>query len=77
MKKSVNKKKDEKLKQAETTKKVIENDELKVEADLIFAASMKKKFNFEAEKVEKKRSVSINLNEKPDKKKPYGRLFSN
>lgn len=52
-------------------------DELKVEADLIFAASMKKKFNFEAEKVEKKRSVSINLNEKPDKKKPYGRLFSN
>ena len=52
-------------------------DELKVEADLIFAASMKKKFNFEVGKVEKKRSVSVNLNTKSDKKKPYGRLFSN
>lgn len=52
-------------------------DELKVEADLIFAASMKKKFNFETEKVTKQRSVSVNLNAKADKKKPYGRLFSN
>ena len=52
-------------------------EELKVKADLIFAASMKKKFSFEVEKPTKKSSVSINLNAKPDKKKPYGRLFNN
>ena len=49
-------------------------DELKVKADLIFAAAMKKKFNFEA-KPEKK-SVGINFNAKPNKKKQaYSGLF--
>ena len=49
-------------------------DELKVKADLIFAAAMKKKFNFE-EKPEKK-SVGINFNTKPNKKKQaYAGLF--
>ena len=52
-------------------------EELKIKADLIFAASMKKKFNFEIKKPKKNHSVSVNLNEKTDKKKPYGRLFSN
>ena len=50
-------------------------EEIKVKADLIFAAAMKAKMNFEVAQPEKKRSVSINLNEKPDKKKPYGKLF--
>lgn len=51
-------------------------DELKIKADLIFAASMKKKFNFEVEKPEKKNNVGINLNEKPNKKKQaYAGLF--
>ena len=50
-------------------------DELKVKADLIFAAAMKKKFNFEA-KPEKK-SVGINFNAKPSKKSAYGNLFDN
>lgn len=51
-------------------------DELKVKADLIFAAAMKKKFNFEA-KPEKK-SVGINFNAKPNKKKQaYAGLFDN
>lgn len=49
-------------------------DELKVKADLIFAAAMKKKFNFEV-KPEKK-SVGINFNAKPSKKKQaYAGLF--
>lgn len=51
-------------------------NELKVKADLIFAAAMKKKFNFEA-KPEKK-SVGINFNAKPNKKKTaYAGLFDN
>lgn len=50
-------------------------DELKVKTDLIFAAAMKKKFNFEA-KPEKK-SVGINFNAKPSKKSAYGNLFNN
>lgn len=51
-------------------------DELKVKADLIFAAAMKKKFNFEAEP--KKKSVGINFNTKSDKKKTaYAGLFDN
>lgn len=52
-------------------------DEIKVKADLIFAAAMKKKFNFEANKPEKKRSVGINFNAKSDvKKEAYSGLFS-
>ena len=51
-------------------------DEIKVKADLIFAAAMKKKFNFEA-KPEKNHSVGINLNAKPNKKNAYGNLFDN
>ena len=50
-------------------------DELKVKADLIFAAAMKKKFNFEVEP--KKKSVGINFNAKPSKKSAYGNLFNN
>ena len=51
-------------------------DELKVQADLIFAASMKKKFNFEVEKPKKHNSVGINLNQKPNKKRQaYAGLF--
>lgn len=53
-------------------------DELKVKADLLFAASMKKKFNFKANKPEKKSSVGINFNAKPNKKKQaYAGLFAN
>ena len=50
-------------------------EDIKVKADLIFAAAMKEKMNFEVVEPAKKRSVSVNLNEKQDKKKPYGRLF--
>lgn len=51
-------------------------DELKVKADLLFAASMKKKFSFEAVKSDKKHSVGINFNAKPSKKKQaYKGLF--
>lgn len=51
-------------------------DELKVKADLLFAASMKKKFNFEAEVEKKPHSVGINFNAKPNKKKQaYAGLF--
>lgn len=49
--------------------------EIKVEADLLFAASMKKKFNFN-EKPEKKGAVSLNFNVKPDgKQEAYAGLF--
>lgn len=52
-------------------------EEIKVKADLLFAASMKKKFSFDANKSEKKRSVGINFNAKPDaKKEAYSGLFS-
>lgn len=51
-------------------------DELKVKADLLFAASMKKKFNFEVEVEKKPHSVGINFNAKPNKKKQaYAGLF--
>ena len=50
-------------------------DEIKVKADLIFAASMKKKFNFKVEKPEIKNSVSININEKPKEQQAYAGLF--
>lgn len=50
-------------------------DELKIKADLIFAADMKKKFNFETNK-EENHSVGINFNSKPTKKSAYGNLFS-
>ena len=52
-------------------------EEIKVKADLLFAASMKKKFNFEA-KPEKQHTVSMHFNAKPNKKKQaYGGLFEN
>lgn len=52
-------------------------DEIKVKADLLFAASMKKKFSFEV-KPEQQRSVGMNFNAKPNKKKQaYGGLFEN
>ncbi|MBQ8570238.1 MAG: hypothetical protein IJ444_01870 [Kiritimatiellae bacterium] len=52
-------------------------DEIKVKVDLLFAASMKKKFNFEA-KPEKKNTVGMHFNEEPSKKKQaYGGLFEN
>ena len=51
-------------------------EELKVKADLLFAASMKKKFSFAA-KTEKKKSVSLNFNADADKKQDaYAGLFS-
>ena len=51
-------------------------DELKVQADLLFAASMKKKYNFAAQPT-KKGAVSLNFKAEPDKKKEaYAGLFS-
>lgn len=51
-------------------------EEIKVKADLLFAASMKKKFNFAASESKKKSSVSINFNAKLDEKKQaYAGLF--
>lgn len=51
-------------------------DELKVKADLLFAASMKKRFSFEAEKPQKKSSVGINFRDEPnEKQEAYGGLF--
>ena len=53
-------------------------DELKVKADLLFAASMKKKFSFSTEKLDKKHSVGINFNVEPNKnKQAYNGLFDN
>lgn len=53
-------------------------EELKIKADLLFAASMKKKFAVETEKVEEKHSVGMNFNAKPNKKKQaYAGLFDN
>lgn len=49
-------------------------DEIKVKADLLYAASMKKKFAVES-KNEEKHSVGVNFNSKPNKKKTYGTLF--
>lgn len=52
-------------------------EELKIKADLMFAASMKKKFAIETENV-KKHSVGMNFNAKPNKKKQaYAGLFDN
>jgi len=54
-------------------------EEIKVKADLLFAASMKKKFSFDFEvnKPEKKSSVGINFSAKPDpKKEAYAGLFN-
>ena len=52
-------------------------EEIKVKADLLFAASMKKKFNFGEEESEKKtHSVGMNFKAKPNKKKQaYAGLF--
>ena len=52
-------------------------EEIKVKADLLFAASMKKKFNFEVKVDNKPHSVGIDFNAKPNKKKQaYAGLFS-
>jgi hypothetical protein len=52
-------------------------EEIKVKADLLFAASMKKKFNFEVETEKKPHTVGINFNAKPNKKmQAYAGLFS-
>ena len=52
-------------------------EEIKVKADLLFAASMKKKFNFNVESEKKPHSVGINLQAKPNKKKQaYAGLFN-
>lgn len=50
-------------------------DDLKVKADLIFAAAMKKKFSFETNPAKKPKSVGINFNAKVGKKSTYGNLF--
>lgn len=49
-------------------------NELQEKADLLYAASMKKKFAAESKKNEK-HSVGVNFNVKPTKKKTYGTLF--
>lgn len=52
-------------------------EEIKVKADLLFAASMKKKFNFSVEPEKKQHSVGMNLQAKPNKKKQaYAGLFN-
>lgn len=52
-------------------------EELRVKADLLYAASMKKKFAAEPEKPEKRGSVSFNYQAKPNKKKQaYAGLFN-
>lgn len=51
-------------------------EELKVKADLLFAASMKKKYSFEAKPL-KKGAVGLNFKAEPDKKKEaYAGLFN-
>lgn len=51
-------------------------EDLKVKADLLYAASMKKKFAGESKKTEKRGSVSFNYQAKPNKKKEaYAGLF--
>lgn len=51
-------------------------EEIKVKADLLFAAAMKKKFSFEAHTEKKPNSVGINFSAEPDKKKQaYAGLF--
>jgi hypothetical protein len=52
-------------------------EELRVQADLLYAASMKKKFAVMPEKSEKRKSVSFNYQAKPNKKKQaYAGLFN-
>lgn len=52
-------------------------DELKVKADLLYAASMKKKFAVAPEKTQKRSSVGFNYQAKPNKKKQaYAGLFN-
>lgn len=52
-------------------------EEIKVKADLLFAASMKKKFNFNVEPEQKSHNVGVNLQAKPNKKKQaYAGLFN-
>lgn len=51
-------------------------EEIKVKADLLFADSMKRKFNFEEQNDNKRHSVGINFNAKATRKKPYGKLFN-
>lgn len=51
-------------------------DEIKVKADLLYAAAMKKKFSFVADEHNEPKSVGINFNAKPNKKKQaYAGLF--
>ena len=53
-------------------------EEIKVKADLLYAASMKKKFMNESKKSENKHSVGFNYQAKPNKKKQaYSGLFDN
>jgi hypothetical protein len=52
-------------------------EDLRIKADLLFANSMKKKFNFEAEKPENTHSVGVHINAQPDpKKQAYAGLFA-
>ena len=52
-------------------------DELRVKADLLYAASMKAKFALTPEKSEKRKSVGFNYQAKPNKKKQaYAGLFN-
>lgn len=52
-------------------------EDIKVKADLLYAASMKKKFAVESEKPDKRKSVGFNYQAKPNKKKQaYAGLFN-
>ena len=53
-------------------------DELKVKADLVFAAHIKTTGEFSVKKddVKKPKTIGINFNQKETKKKPYGNLFA-
>lgn len=54
-------------------------EELKVKADLLFAAHMKSTMEFSAkdESAKKPKVIGFNFNKKEEKKSPYGRLFDN
>ena len=52
-------------------------EDIKVKADLLYAASMKKKFAVESNKPEKRKSVGFNYQAKPnEKKQAYAGLFN-
>ena len=53
-------------------------EELKVKADLVFAAHVKNlgEFSVNKEETVQVKSIGFNFNKKENKKKPYGNLFN-